>query len=104
GLIGVPYTSMARPGGIADAIGVLRELGLAERLAPHEVEDRGDLTLPAPDGVRGPSGLLNENALGELVEQVAGEVRSAHADGCLPLLVGGDCPVILGALAGLGEG
>jgi hypothetical protein len=27
-LIGVPYTSMARPGGIADAIGVLREAGL----------------------------------------------------------------------------
>jgi hypothetical protein len=30
-MIGVPYTSMARPGGIADAIGVLREAGLGER-------------------------------------------------------------------------
>jgi hypothetical protein len=32
-LIGIPYSSMAKPGGIADAIRVLREAGLAERIA-----------------------------------------------------------------------
>ena len=58
-LTGVPYTSMKEPGGIARAISVLRAEGLAERLAEVGVGDAGDLVLAAPDGDRGPSGLLN---------------------------------------------
>lgn len=102
GLIGVPYTSMAKPGGIADAIRVLRGRGLARRLGEAGVEDWGDLDLPRPDGVRGPSGLLNEIALVRLVEATSAVVRTVDQRGIVPLLVGGDCPVILGALAGLG--
>lgn len=64
-LIGVPYTSMARPGGIADAIRVLREAGLAEHL---DVRDAGDLDLIEGDAVRGASGLLKERALAQMVE------------------------------------
>jgi hypothetical protein len=47
-LTGVPYTSMARPGGIASAIDVLRSAGLAERLAKLGVRDAGDMQLEAP--------------------------------------------------------
>ena len=95
-LIGVPYTSAAKPGGIADAIGVLREAGLAERAA---VADRGDLELIAGDGTRGSSGLLNERALAHLVTAARAAVASSLDRGRVPLLVGGDCPVLLGALA-----
>jgi arginase len=99
-LIGVPYTSMAKPGGIADAISVLREAGLAEALrARGDVRDRGDLDLPEPTGTRGASGLLNEVALGRLVEAAREAVGSSLQSGRRPLLVGGDCPVLLGALA-----
>jgi arginase len=95
-LIGVPYTSAAKPGGIANSIGVLREAGLAERAA---VWDRGDLELLAGDGTRGPSGLLNERALAHLVTATRAAVAASLDRGRVPVLVGGDCPVLLGALA-----
>jgi arginase len=99
-LIGVPYTSMAKPGGIANAIEVLREVGLAERVAATgEVRDTGDLSLLEGSGVRGSSGLLNERALGRLVTATRQAVAASLDRGGRPLLVGGDCPVLLGALA-----
>jgi arginase len=102
-LVGVPYTSMRAPGGIARAIEVLRSRGLAERLGRLGVLDAGDLRLQEPSGTRGPSGLLNEAALGELVETTRVQTRSAREQGDRLLLLGGDCPVMLGALAGLSE-
>jgi arginase len=99
-LIGVPYTSMAKPGGIANAIHVLREAGLGERFAAvGDVRDAGDLQLLEGNGVRGASGLLNELALGRLVEATGKAVRGSLEGGRRPILVGGDCPVLLGALA-----
>jgi arginase len=97
-LIGVPYTSASRPGGIATAIRVLREAGLVESLG-GDVRDGGDLELLEGNGVRGSSGLLNEQALGRLVSATREAVARARQRGRLPLLVGGDCPVVLGALA-----
>jgi arginase len=103
-LTGVPYTSAREPGGIADAIEVLRGLSLAERLGAYGVADGGDLELLSPSGERGPSGLLNEAALGHLVEAVHQRVHQVLDRGRRPLLVGGDCPVLLGGLASLGGG
>jgi arginase len=103
-LTGVPYTSAREPGGIADAIEVLRGLGLAERLGAHGVADGGGLELLSPSGERGPSGLLNEAALGHLVEAVHQRAHQVLDRGRRPLLVGGDCPVLLGGLASLGGG
>jgi arginase len=99
-LIGVPYTSAATPGGIATAIRVLRAAGLVESLKRGaDVRDGGDLELLVGPGLRGPSGLLNERALGRLVTATRHAVAGALHRGRLPLLVGGDCPVLLGALA-----
>jgi arginase len=99
-LIGVPYTSMAKPGGIADAIRVLRDAGLAERLAARgDVCDAGDLEPIAGDAVRGTSGLLKERPLARLVEATRAAAGRSLDQGRRPLLVGGDCPVLLGALA-----
>jgi arginase len=103
-LTGVPYTSMKEPGGIAAAIAVLRERGLAEELRPLGIHDGGDLVLEEPTGERGPSGVLNEPALVRLLEATRERVAGAHDAGRLPLLVGGDCPVLLGALAALRDG
>jgi arginase len=99
-LIGIPYSSMAKPGGIADAIRVLREVGLAERIAAGAAaRDTGDLSLVRGIGARGRSGLLNEGALGHLVTATREAVSASLERGGRPLLVGGDCPVLLGALA-----
>ena len=54
--------------------------------------------LPEPTGIRGESGLLNEQPLTHLVAETSERVRGAHDRGRLPLLVGGDCPVLIGAL------
>jgi arginase len=96
-LVGVPYTSMAT------AIAVLRAHGLAGRLAAEGTTDAGDLELLAPDGVRGPSSLLNEAALSRLVEATRDATSAAIHRDHRALVVGGDCPVILGALAALSD-
>jgi arginase len=99
-LIGVPYTSMAKPGGIADAIRVLRDAGLAERLAAAgDVRDAGDLEPIEGDAVRGASGLLKEGALARLVDATREAAGLSLDQGRRPLLVGADCPVLLGPLA-----
>ena len=96
-LIGVPYTSAATPGGIATAIRALREAGLVDRL--EAVSDAGDLDLLEGTGTRGRSALLNERALERLVAATREAVRRSLERVRFPLLVGGDCPVLLGALA-----
>jgi arginase len=99
-LIGVPFSSMARPGGIADASRVLREAGIAERLARSgDVRDAGDLDAIEGEAVRGPSGLLKEDALARLVAATRAAVGRSLDGGRRPLLFGADCPVLLGALA-----
>jgi arginase len=101
-LIGVPANSSGTADGVARAPAVLRQRGLATALARQPgFTDAGELALPDPVPVRGPSGLLAEDALAAMVEQVAQAVGAARHGGRFPLLLGGDCPVILGALAAL---
>jgi arginase len=100
-LYGVPYTSMAQRGGIADAIAVLRSVGLAARAKELGVHDRGDLSVEQPTGNRGRSRVLNEEALRSLVRATKEAVETSIRRSRKALLVGGDCPVILGALAAI---
>jgi arginase len=101
-LIGVPTNSSGTAGGVARAPAVLRRRGLVAALAGRPgFADAGDLAFAAPLPRRGPSGLLAEDALITMIGRVREAVSAARADGRFPLLVGGDCPVILGALAAL---
>jgi arginase len=99
-LIGVPANSSGTADGVARAPGVLRQRGLAQALARRPgFTDAGDLALPAPRPRRGPSGLLAEDALIAMIGRVREAVAAARRGGRFPLLIGGDCPVIVGALA-----
>src|SRR5260370_849879 len=101
-LIGVPTNSSGTVDGVARAPAVLRQRGLVAALASRPgFTDAGDLALPAPQPGRGPSGLLAEDALITMIGRVREAVSAARRSGRFPLLVGGDCPVILGALAAL---
>jgi arginase len=103
-LIGVPGNSSGTDDGVARAPAALRERGLSAMLASRPgFADSGDLPLPPPQRWRGPSGLLAEDALITMIQQVRGAVSAARSGGRFPLLVGGDCPVLLGALAALGD-
>ena len=101
-LIGVPTNSSGTVDGVARAPAVLREHGLSAALTSRPgFTDAGDLALPAPQSRRGPSGLLAEDALITMIGRVCEAVRAARGRGRFPLLLGGDCPVMLGALAAL---
>ena len=101
-LIGVPTNSSGTTDGVARAPGVLRERGLSAALTSRPgFTDSGDLPLPPPQRQRGPSGLLAEDALITMIRLVREAVCTARSGGRFPLLVGGDCPVMLGALAAL---
>jgi arginase len=101
-LIGVPSQSGGRPVGVARGVGALRAAGLvaSSRTASHEVRDHGDVALPRPDHTRDPvSRVVNPAGLSALVRAVEPAVDGARAEGDFPILVGGDCPMLLGGLA-----
>jgi len=101
-LVGVPFSSTGRPDGIAAGIRALRDVGLVEQLAAAtRLHDNGDLSLEEQISDRGPSGLINEPGLASLFEHTRTAASRARRQGHRLLLVGGDCPVMLGALAAL---
>ena len=101
-LFGVPTNSSGTADGVARAPAALRESGLAAALSSQPgFTDAGDIQLEPPQQRRSQSGLLAEDALITMIGQVGAAVRSARSGGRFPLLIGGDCPVILGALAAL---
>ena len=78
--------------------GVLREQGIATRLAARDLGD----VIPAPyrDFVRPPGRPRNENDVAEYSRALAQEVRAASDDGSFILVLGGDCSIVLGGLLG----
>src|SRR6516165_2182249 len=81
-LIGVPANSSGTVDGVARGPAVLRQRGLATALARYPgFTDAGDLALPVPVPVRGPSGLLAEDALVAMIRQVADAVGAARGRG-----------------------
>ncbi|WP_169745069.1 arginase family protein [Cryptosporangium arvum] len=94
-LILVPFNSSGAADGVARAPSALLDAGLAARLPGARVVDAA---VPTGDAARGPSGLASENALAAMVESVSERVLDAWAADRLPVVLGGDCPVLLGAL------
>ena len=100
-LIGAPFDGFGRVGHQARAAEALRDAGLEGAFAEREV-GRTDLALPAPDPSRvAGSGLMNEAALLALVDALRDHVLAALAAGRFPIVYGGECSVLLGAVSGL---
>jgi arginase len=100
-LVGVPFNSSGREDGVARAPAALRRAGLVSRLAERvEVDDGGDVRFAPPTTSRSArSGLLSERALMSMVQGAREAVSAVHRAGGFPLVLGGDCPVMLGGLA-----
>jgi arginase len=97
-VIGVPSSAGAHTPGIEKAPAALRAAGLVAALPG--AEDRGDV--PGfrwrPDPAR-PNG-QNATAVATVARKTSAEVAAILADGRLPLVLGGDCSITIGVLAG----
>ncbi|GAA3381859.1 arginase family protein [Cryptosporangium minutisporangium] len=94
-LITVPFNSSGATAGVARAPSALLDAGLLAALPGARVVAAD---VPVADPARGPSGLAAEDALAAMVTSVSERVLEAWAADRVPVLLGGDCPVLLGAL------
>jgi arginase len=101
GLIGVPFNSAGVSGGEARSPAALRAAGLLEALQRvADIHDYGDITLQRPCPQRDPaSGIIAPVNLIEMVGAVRSQVSEAISRGDVPLVIGGECPLLLGCLA-----
>jgi arginase len=99
-VIGVPYTSTGRAGGEARAPSVLRAARLLEALRDAaDVVDFGDVSVPPAAPHRDPTtGIIAPTALVGMIGAVRAAVGQALDEQRLPLVVGGECPLLLGCL------
>lgn len=105
GLLGVPTSLGSHHAGQENAPDAVRAAGLVESLtaAGHEVSDHGNLTrrphqvAPKVDGVRA------VDAVAAMLAEVVPAVTAIVAAGQVPFVVGGDCTITLGVLAGVAE-
>jgi arginase len=101
GLIGVPTNSAGRTNGVANAPAALRRAGLVEALERFsDVRDEGDITFSKPSTKRDvESGLIAPDSLASMIRNVNARVSGILQSSRFPLVIGGDCPVLLGCLA-----
>ena len=100
-LIGVPTNSAGKSNGVANAPAALRRAGLVEVLRSFcEVRDEGNVSFSMPTVERdADSGIIAYNSLASMVRSVRTSVSHALQEGRFPLVIGGDCPILLGCLA-----
>lgn len=100
-IVGVPFNSSGHADGVARAPDALRAAGMAARTGAR---DAGDVAFAALSPVRSPrSGLLAEEALVSMVGATREAVAAVAGDGDAALVLGGDCPVLLGGLGAVRE-
>jgi arginase len=95
----VPIDSVGRAGGTEHAPAAVREHGLLERIGAR---DRGDVDVRIRGDERDPeTGILGSADVLAMTAAVRAAVRAAVAAGERPLVLGGCCSLVPGALAGL---
>ncbi len=96
-----PDDRTGEPQQVNRAPGVLRELGLVERL---DAVDLGDVPPPAyEDFTRPPGRARNEAGVAAYSRSLADAVGSGVDGGRFVVVLGGDCSVVLGCLLGAGR-
>jgi len=97
--IGVPIDSVGRAGGTEHAPAALREAGLLARLG---ISDRGDLDVRIRGEERDPeTGIVGAPDVLAMTATVRAAIRELVASGERPLVLGGCCSLVPGALAGV---
>src|SRR5262245_53987531 len=102
-MIGVPTSAGAHHAGQELAPDAIRNAGLAERLrdAGPTVTDSGNLARAVFAADRGSPAARNLAAVAKVAAEVADAVAKVAATDRLALVLGGDCTITIGAVAGL---
>ncbi len=103
GLIGVPSSAGAHGPGQEKAPSALRKAGLlgALREAGLEIEDLGDLPVVRFTPDRANRKRQSQSRVVKVARQVADTVATAVERELVPIVLGGDCTITLGVVAGL---
>ena len=102
-MIGVPTNSAGKLNGVAGAPAVLRRAGILNALSKsNEVHDDGDVSFHRPTTSKrdARSGIVDHRSLGSMIQSVRRRVSQALQQNKFPVVIGGDCPILLGCLAG----
>ena len=98
-VIGVPIDSVGRSGGTELAPAALREAGLVERLG---IADRGDVDVRIRGEERDPeTGIVGSPDVLRMTVTMRSAIRSMLSSGQRPLVLGGCCSLVPGAMAGV---
>jgi arginase len=98
-VIEVPSALGLRPTGLEQSPAALREAGLHKRLGS---EDAVRVVVPAYSALRdADSNLLNPHGIAAVAHDVAAAVDEALDSGRFPVVLGGDCSILLGPLLAL---
>lgn len=101
-IIGVPSSWGSTGPGARRTAAALRDAGIIDWLAEAglEVEDGGDVAVAPQDDDDFP-GAEQVLRVAEMAAEVRAATAQALADGCLPLLLGGECSLAIGAVPAL---
>ncbi|MFC0622457.1 arginase family protein [Kribbella deserti] len=102
-LLGVPSSAGAHWPGQEKAPAALRQAGLGTALREAGVDflDAGDAPVSRWQPVREADGLSNASTVVAVARRTAERVGATLAEGRLPVVLGGDCSITVGAMAGL---
>ena len=102
-IIGVPTSAGAHHAGQDLAPDALRAAGLTEQLtrAGLTVTDAGNVPGAVFAADRANPAARNVEAVARVAGEVADAIAAAMGSGALPLVLGGDCTITLGAVAGM---
>jgi arginase len=102
-VIGVPTSAGAHHAGQELAPGAIRHAGLVSRLAAAgvSVSDAGDLSGARFAVDREHPGMRNLEAVVRVAREVADAVEEVARSGTRPIVLGGDCTITIGVVAGL---
>jgi arginase len=95
-LIYVPFNAAGVPTGVARMPKAVHSAGVEKRVPPP-VETLW-IEVSGLTRQRGPSGLLSEDTLASVVTDTAATLRETWRDGHVPIVVAGDCPILLAPL------
>jgi arginase len=101
----VPTNSSGKSNGVAKAPNAIRRAGLIQALRHYwQTYDQGDVTFTQPIIDRDHnSGIIGYDSFISMVQAVYKSVNSALKRRRFPIVIGGDCPILLGCLAAVRE-